>query len=169
MYSVTINGKETLKTLLKVNDDAIEGTVNGEEISGNLVRISDHEFHLIMDSRSVSIQVISVNRSEKKMVLQVNSTKCEITLRDQYDELLHKLGMDELTSKKISDIKAPMPGMILEVMAGEGQQVKKGDVLIVLEAMKMENIIRAPGDGVVKKVVAKKGNAVEKNQLLIQF
>ena len=62
-----------------------------------------------------------------------------------------------------------MPGMVLNILVAEGQQVKKGDSLLVLEAMKMENVLKSPTDGVIKKVVATKGTAVEKNQLLIQF
>jgi biotin carboxyl carrier protein len=83
--------------------------------------------------------------------------------------LLHSLGLDSLASKKVNDIKAPMPGMVLNILVTEGQEVKKGDGLIVLEAMKMENILKSPTDGVIKKIAITKGVAVEKNQLLIQF
>ncbi len=62
-----------------------------------------------------------------------------------------------------------MPGMVLNILVKEGDVVKKGDPLIVLEAMKMENILKSPTEGTVKKVAAIKGTAVEKNQLLIQF
>ena len=62
-----------------------------------------------------------------------------------------------------------MPGMVLNILVTEGQEVKKGDALIVLEAMKMENILKSPTDGVIKKIAINKGVAVEKNQLLIQF
>ncbi|MCE3258805.1 MAG: acetyl-CoA carboxylase biotin carboxyl carrier protein subunit, partial [Bacteroidetes bacterium] len=98
-----------------------------------------------------------------------NSVKFNLQLKDKYDELLHTLGLDNLATKKVSEIKAPMPGMVLNVLVGEGTAVKKGDALIILEAMKMENILKSPADGIVKKVIATKGNAVEKNQVLIQF
>jgi biotin carboxyl carrier protein len=62
-----------------------------------------------------------------------------------------------------------MPGMVLNVLVQEGIAVKKGDALIVLEAMKMENILKSPSDGVIKKIIANKGKAVEKNEVLIQF
>jgi biotin carboxyl carrier protein len=62
-----------------------------------------------------------------------------------------------------------MPGMVLDVKVTEGDAVKKGDALLVLEAMKMENIIRSTGAGVVKKIHVKKGVAVEKSQVLIRF
>jgi biotin carboxyl carrier protein len=62
-----------------------------------------------------------------------------------------------------------MPGMVLNVLVNEGQTVKKGDALLVLEAMKMENILKSPAEGTIKKITAVKGTAVEKNQILIQF
>jgi biotin carboxyl carrier protein len=62
-----------------------------------------------------------------------------------------------------------MPGMVLSILVKEGDEVKKGDTLLILEAMKMENSLKASADGQVKKVVAVKGTAVEKNQVLIQF
>jgi len=62
-----------------------------------------------------------------------------------------------------------MPGLVLNILVEEGQDIKKGDALIVLEAMKMENILKSPADGKVKKVSVKKGVAVEKGQILIEF
>ena len=77
--------------------------------------------------------------------------------------------MDSLQSKKISDLKAPMPGLVVEVAVVDGQEVSKGDRLVVLEAMKMENILKAPADAIIKKVNVKKGSTVEKNEMLILF
>ena len=62
-----------------------------------------------------------------------------------------------------------MPGLVLEVLVKPGQTVKKGDKILVLEAMKMENIIKSPGEGIVKECLAEVGATVEKNQILINF
>jgi biotin carboxyl carrier protein len=77
--------------------------------------------------------------------------------------------MDKLHSAKVNELKAPMPGLVLDIVVSEGQEVKKGDALVVLEAMKMENILKSPADVVVKKISVKKGTAVEKNQVLVLF
>ena len=65
-----------------------------------------------------------------------------------------------------AQVKAPMPGTILDVKAQNGQAVKKGDVLVVLEAMKMENEIMAPCDGTVTSVNVRKGDSVETQALI---
>lgn len=64
-------------------------------------------------------------------------------------------------------VTAPLPGRVLEVQVKEGQQIKSGDVLLVLEAMKMANEIRAPQDGAIKTVHVKAGDTVEKGQPMI--
>jgi biotin carboxyl carrier protein len=77
--------------------------------------------------------------------------------------------MDRLATQAMNEIKAPMPGLILKVLVGAGDTVAKGDNLLVVEAMKMENIIKAPGDGVVSAILTQAGDKVEKNQVLIKF
>lgn len=169
MYTVNVNGSQTFKTDVNLAGNLLEGTLNGVEIKGDLLKVSENQYHLLYQTKSYNIEIISINALEKTMVLKINAQKFTLQLKDKYDELLHNLGLDTLAGKKINDIKAPMPGMVLNILVSEGQEVKKGDALLVLEAMKMENILKSPSDGVIKKVVAIKGNAVEKNQLLIQF
>ena len=62
-----------------------------------------------------------------------------------------------------------MPGLVIEARVKVGDVVKKGGAVIVLEAMKMENILKSPSDGVVKKITVEKGAVVEKNQVLVIF
>jgi len=169
MYNITINGKRTLKTGLEFNGTKVSGTLNGKQTEADILNVGDQQFHLLLNNHSYNIDLIKADYTEKKIVLKVNGKKYTLDVKDKYDELLHSLGLDNITAKKIIDIKAPMPGMVLNILVGEGQQVKKGDSLLVLEAMKMENILKSPADGIVKKIIALKGTAVEKNQLLIQF
>jgi biotin carboxyl carrier protein len=169
MFSITVSNNQTLKADLKWKESSFSGTVNGSPVNGDMIRINGNQYHLIHNSRSYNLEVIKLSKEEKTIVLKVNSVKFTLQLKDKYDELLHTLGLDNLNVKKVNEIKAPMPGMVLNVLVAEGDTVKKGDPLIVLEAMKMENILKSPTDGTVKKISAIKGNAVEKNQLLIQF
>lgn len=170
MYTIKVNGTKEFKTELhKQTDKAIEGGLNGESFNADIIKIRDGVYHLIKDNVSYNLEVVKHIPEDKKLVVKVNNTVYTLDIKDKYDDLLHSLGLDNMASKKVNDIKAPMPGMVLNVLVTEGQEVKKGDALIVLEAMKMENILKSPSDGVIKKVAINKGVAVEKNQLLIQF
>lgn len=64
-------------------------------------------------------------------------------------------------------VEAPMPGTILDIKTAAGSAVKKGDVLCILEAMKMENDIVAPADGTVASVNVNKGDSVEAGQVIV--
>lgn len=169
MYSITINGNQTLKTNLNASGKEFEGTLNDALVKGNFEKINPYQYHFLMNGKSYNIDLIKLNAEEKTMVVKINSVKFNLQLKDKYDELLHTLGLDNLATKKINEIKAPMPGMVLNILVKEGDTVNKGDALIVLEAMKMENILKSPCDGTIKKVAINKGTAVEKNQILIQF
>jgi biotin carboxyl carrier protein len=81
--------------------------------------------------------------------------------------MLDKMGMSATSDEKMDNVKAPMPGLVLDILVEAGQSVNKGDNLLILEAMKMENIIKASGNGVVKNININKKDAVEKNQLLM--
>jgi len=83
--------------------------------------------------------------------------------------LLKKLGMDSLTSKKVNELKAPMPGLVFKVLVDVGQEVNEGDNLMILEAMKMENNLKSPTTGKIIEIKVDEGEAVEKNQILIVF
>lgn len=169
MYNITINGKNTIKTELNFNGTKVSGLLNGKDIEADILNTGNQQYHLLLNNQSYNIEIIKADYGEKKLTLKVNGKKYTLDVKDKYDELLHNLGLDNIAVKKVNDIKAPMPGMVLNILVGEGQQVKKGDSLLVLEAMKMENVLKSPTDGTIKKVVATKGTAVEKNQLLIQF
>lgn len=106
---------------------------------------------------------------EKTMSLRINGTKHVFEIKDNYDEMLQKLGLVGLGVKKAGELKSPMPGLVLKVNFNEGEKVKKGEGIIILEAMKMENILKSPADGIIKSTHVKVGDVVDKNQLLVRF
>ncbi|MEI8280127.1 MAG: acetyl-CoA carboxylase biotin carboxyl carrier protein subunit, partial [Bacteroidota bacterium] len=76
---------------------------------------------------------------------------------------------DIKAAHKVESIKAPMPGMILKILVEAGQQINKGDGLIILEAMKMENILKAGSTATVKAIKVTERTAVEKGAVLIEL
>ena len=141
--------------------------MDGKTFEADVSRISEKEFHIIRNHHSYNVLITEVNRREKTVTLMVNGTKYHATLKDRLDDLLHSMGMDKAVAHRVSEVRAPMPGLVLRVMAEAGQAVKKGEPLVLLEAMKMENILKSSADAVVKKVSVIKGDKVEKNQVLL--
>lgn len=152
-----------------VFEDATKGTIDGKPFAWDIIEVKNGSFHVIKDLRSYTVEVIKADPAEKSFLVSVNGNKYQLNVKDKFDELLKSLGFDDLNAKKVNEIKAPMPGLVLDVRVSVGDAVKKGDPIIVLEAMKMENIIKSPTDGIVSKINVKKGVAVEKNQVLINF
>ena len=135
----------------------------------DLIPVGDKEVHIIHDNTSYHARIVATDFETKSFRFKINGSFYTVKLADQYDKLVERLGLHTQSALMIKDIKAPMPGMVLEVNVESGQEVAKDDQLLILEAMKMENVIKAPGDGVVKKVHIEKGNPVEKNQVMIEM
>lgn len=146
-----------------------KGKINGTTFDYDIQKIGEHSFHILHHHESYNVHVVSVNREEKKVKLQINGINTEFEVKDRLDLLLQEMGLDALNQVKFNEVKAPMPGLVLNIMVQAGDIVKKGDPLIILEAMKMENVIKSAGEGKVKKINVQKGNAVEKGALLVQF
>jgi len=143
--------------------------LDGQEIQPDIRMLSQNHSHAIYDKKSYNIEVIEVSYEDNSCLVKVNGNIYNVQLEDRYNELLKELGMDTVQGNKIKDIKAPMPGLVLNVIVAEGAVVKKGDSLLILEAMKMENILKSPAEGTIKRIWINKGDKVEKNELLIEF
>ena len=165
MYQVKVN--EAYNYEVDKTDDSL--MFNGQAVSADISILKKTVWHIINDLQSYNVEVVNFNKAEKTAEIKINNTIYNVTAKDQFDILLDKLGLSSLNAAKVSDVKAPMPGMVLKVFVTEGLEIKKGDNLFILEAMKMENIIKAPADVTVKTVKIKPGDKVEKGQVLLLF
>jgi biotin carboxyl carrier protein len=165
MYKLKINDKSEYK----IEKRSGKLLINDDEIEADIQQLNESSYHIINGLRSYNAEVVSFDKSAKTAQIKVNGNLYVMTVKDQFDILLDQLGLSALNANKISDIKAPMPGLVLKLFVSEGAHVKKGDNLLVLEAMKMENIIKSPADATVKSVKIKPGNKVEKGQVLLFF
>ena len=165
MFKIIVNEQFNFEVL----SDKMGIRVNGQAADLDIYPVNPTTFHILHKNRSFNAELINMNKSEKTCSVRVNSHVYTMSLTDQFDELLHKLGMDNLSAQKVSELKAPMPGMVLKVLVSEGEEVKKGSNLLILEAMKMENVIKSPADGVIKIIKVSPADKVEKNQVMIIF
>lgn len=156
-YKVTVN-----------NDSSFDVDPNGLN-EFDALKISDSKFHVLQDYKTYNAEITNADFNKKYYQVKVNNNTYNINIMSDLDTLIKEMGFEVGATKRINDVKAPMPGLILEINVKEGQEVKEDDAIIILEAMKMENVITAPRDAIIKSIAVKNGNAVDKNQLLIEL
>jgi biotin carboxyl carrier protein len=164
MYKATVNKLDF--EIVTSNDKIV---VNGKVIEWDLAKISDGHFHVLINNASYRAEVIKADSLTKSFVIKINGKFYSVDLKDKFDLLLEKMGLNNGQAGKANNVKAPMPGLIVDLRVKEGDKVRPGDALLILEAMKMENMIKASAESIVKSVKVAKGDSVEKNQILIEF
>jgi biotin carboxyl carrier protein len=135
----------------------------------DVIKLSNSEFHVLKNKKSYNILIEKNNFYLKEYTISVNSNSYQIKISDKLDMLIKEMGFHNGLSKKINNIKAPMPGIILNVLVKENQPVKEGETILILEAMKMENAITSPKDAIIKSISISANQTVEKGQLLVEF
>ncbi|SIQ10291.1 biotin/lipoyl-containing protein [Maribacter ulvicola] len=152
-------------------------TVNGEELdcktsdadSLDSIVVNANTLHVLDQNSAFKVEMLQTDFSNKKVTLSINGNVYEVKLEDEYDQQIKKMGLLAVTTQKLNEVKAPMPGLIVDVMVEVGQEIVEGTPLLVLSAMKMENVILAQGEGIVKSIKVEKDDAVEKGQLIIEM
>ncbi|MFI5134786.1 MAG: acetyl-CoA carboxylase biotin carboxyl carrier protein subunit [Chitinophagales bacterium] len=165
MYKVSTNDEHERQIEFTASGILVEGKL----ISWDQATIGKNRFHILMNDRSYTCEVIEADARNKSFEIKVNGIVHHVKVKDRFDELLKQLGMDKLATHKVNSIKAPMPGLVLKIMINEQEEIHEGDSVLILEAMKMENVIKSPGSGVVKSIKVKERDAVEKNQILVEL
>ena len=135
----------------------------------DLIPAGKSGYHVIQNFKSYSAKIITSDSNSKSYLIEINGNKYSMQLKDEHDILIEQMGFTTENDHEIKHLNAPMPGLILDVMVKKGDEIKKGESLFILEAMKMENVIKSPGDGVIKNVEVVKGESVDKGQLIIEM
>lgn len=135
----------------------------------DLVKRPGNEYHIIKDFSSIKTRITESDPSGKKVTVEIEGENYDIEIKDDLDQMLDKMGFGVKSAKHIKEIRAPMPGLVLNIAVNEGQQVAEGEKVLILEAMKMENSILIHANSTIKKINVKVGQAVEKGQVLIEL
>ena len=162
MYTAQINNKT-------IAIDPIQGTIYNTPVSMSLNPLPDGGFIVQLGQQKVVADVVGIDKQQKTVTLRMLSQKVTVQLKEPVDLLLEQLGMQQTSVRKINQLKAPMPGLVVRILVEEGQAVGAGEPLLILEAMKMENVFKAPADVIIKQIKVNEKQAVEKNTELITF
>jgi biotin carboxyl carrier protein len=156
-YKVKINEKMTFQ-------------LNQQEVDNlDIIKESDDKYHILCNHKSYEAEIIESHFDKKEYAVTINSNVYHIKISNPLDLLIEDMGFSMGSSKKLNFVKAPMPGIIIDIPVKTGDSVQEGDVLLILEAMKMENAIICHKTAVVKKVYSSAGEKVEKGKLIIEL
>lgn len=156
-------------TVLTVEKKGEQWQLHNKETLVDVLQTDTHSWHVLYKNKTHILHLIEYDKTTKQVKVSINGKIAIFTIKTELDNLLHSLGLDKVNTHKMQDLKAPMPGLIVDVKVKEGQAVQQGDPLLVLEAMKMENVIKATGSATVKSIKVNAKDKVEKNTVLIEF
>lgn len=166
--SVLIKNKEIMyQTKVNEQHEFEIGTTTLAE--ADILSMPNGKYHVLKDGKSYNAQLQEIDYTKNKATVAINGQNYQVDITDEFGQLIKKMGLSMNNTSVIKNIKAPMPGLVLEIMTEVGQTIAKGDSLLILEAMKMENVLKSAGDGVIKSIEVTKGMAVNKNQVLIEL
>lgn len=169
MIKALFNDKTALE-LSKISDDGLAGEVDREAYNWDVSEISPNSWSVIDEKgNSFSIVLDDYSPDSKKYTFKIAGQAIEVTEQSEFDLLLKELGISSGGTKKLKEIKAPMPGLVLNVLVSEGQEVSEGDVIVILEAMKMENVIKSSTGARVKSIRVNKGDTIDKGGIMVTF
>ena len=166
IYNVKVDDKDYMLEI-------IEGVKKLEvKLNGRVINIDNNQ--IVKDRLNIFFQdnkpyELQISRNDHGYYCWLNSRMSVCEVVDEKTARFSKLMGASAGRKRGDTLKAPMPGLVVRIEIEEGQKVKRGDGLIIVEAMKMENELKAPHGGTIKAIKVKQGQAVEKNQILLEF
>jgi biotin carboxyl carrier protein len=164
---VKVAGKE-FDIELEYRSEKYYATVNGEKKEISSFVLGESRSIIIIEGKSLEIDV-RANGYDTRRTVFMRGQEIPVQIEDYHLAQLRKTAGMAAGGKVEKTVKAPMPGLVLDVKVSVGDKVARGQSLLIVEAMKMENIIRAASDGVIKSVSVSNGTSVEKDDTLIEF
>jgi biotin carboxyl carrier protein len=159
MYKVSIQGKT-----FEIDEKEIS-----DNNSLNISEISHHFYQVAVHGKNHTVIVDKIDTQQKEITLKINGEKKVLQIEEPIDVLLKNMGLDLKAMQKVEPIKAPMPGMVLKILVEPGQQIEKGQGVLILEAMKMENVLKSSAAATVKSIKVSEKSAVEKGAILVEL
>jgi len=155
------------KNTIVNGDDPISVTPE-DIVELDLIKTSDGSYHAVLGGQSYSISVQDINYGNRTIDLIINGSSYHLNIKGSTEQMIEKMGFNTIDTSSDSNIKAPMPGLVLKVLVTIGQKVNEGDHLCILEAMKMENVLKSPSTGILKSIHVENGASVNKGDILME-
>jgi biotin carboxyl carrier protein len=165
MTQILINKHRKYEFLKKEEDIYLDG----EKMNWDILSKSQNKVHLIVNNRSVSAEVIRKSTEDGELIIRIGGNDYDSKIIDQEAAADGMVNTEIRQVRDIIKCKAPMPGQVVIINVKIGDNVKKGEPLLVLKAMKMENIIQSPGAGIISSIKVSEGDTVIKGQVMVRF
>jgi biotin carboxyl carrier protein len=162
-YTVNI-GEHSCQLSIRETGEGLQIDLDGKKLHVDMAPVAPEVYSLLVDGRSYEVQVRS---QEDGYQVFFGPRHYTVRIEDERARMVRELSADALNHDRPREIRASMPGLVVRVEVGEGDPVKPGDGLVVVEAMKMENEVRSQQKGVVKQVFVKQGMTVDQGQTLL--
>jgi biotin carboxyl carrier protein len=160
-YITTLDGKEYLIEIVDEHHVSINGRmqeVDFESVSGQPL------YSLIVDGKSYESYVYE---TEEGWQVLTRGRQYNLTVEDEREKRLRAAAGSGVAESGEYHLKAPMPGLVVSIPVNEGDKVEKGQVILILESMKMQNELKSPKAGTMGRIRVKQGETVEQRQALL--
>jgi biotin carboxyl carrier protein len=144
-------------------------SVNGVPVDIEFLKSATNSFKMRMNGVEKDAYLVKLDKENKLVIVRIEGKKFAVQIKEPVDLMLDKLGISIKSTKKVNNLKAPMPGLVIKILAEQGKHYKAGDALMILEAMKMENVFKAAADVTIKAIEITERQTVEKGQILMVF
>ncbi|HXS37683.1 MAG TPA: biotin/lipoyl-containing protein [Flavipsychrobacter sp.] len=165
MLQITVNDNNSFN----VRQEEGQWYLNNSPVNVDIQQQPNGLISILYNNKSYTALIEKKDAKNKELTLRIDGQVYKIGIKEPIDQLLASMGMDLKAMQKAEPVKAPMPGMVLRILVEPGQQINKGDGLVILEAMKMENILKAASNAIVKAIKVNERTAVEKGTVLIEL
>ncbi|HHJ10016.1 MAG TPA: biotin/lipoyl-binding protein [Bacteroidetes bacterium] len=166
-YEIELKGRTLQVKVIEQGQDTVKASINGKIYELDIRKVEPGVYSLLHEGKSLEMQ-ISEGKGRNKYTVQLDGRNWDVQIIDA-DVRFQRNRNKGKPENGMHEISSPMPGKVVKVLVEKGEEVKEGQTLIVISAMKMESEYHAPRDAKVKDVLIKEGDTIEGNQPLITF
>jgi biotin carboxyl carrier protein len=141
--------------------------INDNEKNLKILTMSSRGIEFVLDHKYHNVKYLDNTTSQMKIV--VNGVPITVNMHQNFNKIVFKNSGDSGTGDSQLNLHSQIPGKVIKISVSEGSEVKKDDVICVLESMKMQVSVKSHKDGVVKKIKVKEGSTVAKNDVIAEI